>query len=42
MKNKIGNINGGTTCFSGFSQIYKMNGGDRYFKVQDLEVFQLV
>ena len=42
MNIKNNNVNGGVTCFTGFSTIYEIYGGHREFKVQELEVFQLI
>ena len=41
MKYENNRVNAGTTCFTGFSERYEMNGGKCGFKVQELEVFQL-
>ena len=42
MNYKDNRVNGGTTCFSGFSTLYEMNGGEKEFIAQELEVFQLM
>ena len=42
MNYKDNRVNGGTTCFRGFSTLYEMNGGEKEFIAQELEVFQLM
>ena len=42
MSKQNNDVNGGETSFTGFSTKYEMNGGERKFIAQELEVFQLI
>ena len=42
MKYRVSSINGGKTRFTGFREIYEMNGGESQFIIRELEVFQFI
>ena len=42
MKYKVSSINGGRTRFTGFREMYEMNGGESQFIIRELEVFQFI